>query len=108
VLLALTHGVPLLTAGIREGKNDINAHVDYFKVGSDLRTEAPRPADIARNVERLLTEPHWKQNVARLREEFSRYYPFELIDAYLANIKASGATAAAQKVAADPKVIQAA
>lgn len=101
VLLALTHGVPLLTAGIREGKNDVNAHVDYFKVGIDLRTEAPKSADIARNVERLLTEPQWKHNVARLREEFSRYHPLELIDAYLANIKASGATAAAQKVAAD-------
>lgn len=85
VLLGLTKGVPLLTAGIREGKNDINAHVDYFNVGIDLRTESPKPEDIRRAAERLLSEPHWKQNVARLRDEFKAYRPNELIDAYLAN-----------------------
>jgi UDP:flavonoid glycosyltransferase YjiC (YdhE family) len=85
VLLSLSKGVPLLTAGIREGKNDINAHVDYFKVGLDLRTESPKPSDIRRAAERLLSEPRWKQNVARLRDEFSAYRPNELIDAYLAD-----------------------
>ena len=85
VLLSLSKGVPLLTAGIREGKNDINAHVDYFNVGIDLRTESPKPSDIRRAAERLLSESQWKQNVARLRDEFSAYRPNELIDAYLAN-----------------------
>ena len=85
VLLSLSKGVPLLTAGIREGKNDINAHVDYFNVGIDLRTESPKPGDIRRAAERLLSEPQWKQNVARLRDEFSAYRPNELIDAYLAD-----------------------
>jgi UDP:flavonoid glycosyltransferase YjiC (YdhE family) len=85
VLLSLSKGVPLLTAGIREGKNDINAHVDYFGVGIDLRTESPKPSDIRRVAERLLSEPRWKQNVARLRDELSGYHPNELIDAYLAN-----------------------
>jgi UDP:flavonoid glycosyltransferase YjiC (YdhE family) len=84
VLLSLSKGVPLLTAGIREGKNDINAHVDYFEVGIDLRSESPRPNDIRRATERLLSEPRWKQNAARLRGEFRAYRPLELIDAYLA------------------------
>ncbi|HEY3231663.1 MAG TPA: nucleotide disphospho-sugar-binding domain-containing protein, partial [Roseiflexaceae bacterium] len=84
-LLSLSKGVPLLAAGVREGKNDVNAHVDYFGVGIDLRTERPRPGDIRRAAERLLSEPRWKQNVARLRDELSRYHPHELIDAYLAN-----------------------
>ncbi len=87
VLLSLCHGVPLVVAGVREGKNDVNAHVDYFKVGIDLRTEKPKPADIRRATERLLAEPAWKQNVARLRDEFGRYKPFELIDTYLAGVK---------------------
>jgi len=85
VLLSLSKGVPLLTAGIREGKNDINAHVDYFQVGIDLRTESPEPAAIRRAAEWVLREPQWKQNAARLRDELSRYHPYELIDAYLAN-----------------------
>jgi UDP:flavonoid glycosyltransferase YjiC (YdhE family) len=85
VLLSLSKGVPLLTAGIREGKNDVNAHVDYFGVGIDLRTESPKPEAIRRAAERVLREPCWKQNAARLRDELSCYHPYELIDAYVAN-----------------------
>jgi UDP:flavonoid glycosyltransferase YjiC (YdhE family) len=77
-----------LTAGIREGKNDVNAHVDYFGVGIDLRTENPKAVEIQRSAERILGEPHWKQNVARLRDEFSGYHQNELIEAYLSNGKA--------------------
>ncbi len=88
VLLSLSKGVPLLTAGIREGKNDINAHVEYFGVGIDLRTESPKPRDIRRAAERLVSEPNWKQNVARLRGELSGYHPHALIDAYLADNEA--------------------
>ena len=46
IMLALSNGVPILAAGKREGKNDINARIDYFRVGVDLRTERPsRPSD---------------------------------------------------------------
>lgn len=82
-LLSLSHGVPIVAAGVREGKNDVNAHVDHFKAGIDLRTETPRPADIRRAVERVLSEPQWKQNAARLRDEFSAYSPCELIEDWL-------------------------
>jgi UDP:flavonoid glycosyltransferase YjiC (YdhE family) len=88
ILLSLSKGVPVLTAGIREGKNDVNAHVEYFGVGVNLRTESPKPGAIRRAAERLLSEPHWKQNVARLRDELSAYHPNELIDAYLADDEA--------------------
>jgi UDP:flavonoid glycosyltransferase YjiC (YdhE family) len=90
ILISLSKGVPVLAAGIREGKNDINAHVDYFGVGIDLRTESPRPGDIRRAAERILSEPLWKQNVARLSAELSGYHPNDLIDAYLSNGKVRG------------------
>lgn len=85
VLLSLSKGVPLLTAGVKEGKNDVNAHVDYFGVGIDLRTESPKPADIQRAAARILKEPRWKENVSRLRTELNAYHPNELVDAYLSN-----------------------
>ncbi len=90
ILLSFSKGVPVLAAGIKEGKNDVNAHVDYFRVGIDLRTESPKPSDIRRGAERILREPQWKQNVARLRAELGGYHPNELIDAYLANGAAHG------------------
>jgi UDP:flavonoid glycosyltransferase YjiC (YdhE family) len=89
-LLSLSKGVPVLAAGIREGKNDVNARVDYFGVGIDLRTESPKPDDIRRAAERILSEPRWKQNVARLRDELSGYHPNELIDAYLSDGETRG------------------
>ena len=98
ILLSLSKGVPVLAAGVREGKNDVNARVDYFGVGIDLRTENPKPGDIRRAAERILSEPRWKQNVARLREELSGYHPNELIDAYLSDGEARGSSLAAQNV----------
>jgi UDP:flavonoid glycosyltransferase YjiC (YdhE family) len=82
-LLSLSHGVPIVAAGVREGKNDVNAHVDYFGAGIDLRTEKPKPKDIRRAVERVLNEPQWKQNAARLCDEFETYRPYELIETSL-------------------------
>jgi UDP:flavonoid glycosyltransferase YjiC (YdhE family) len=84
VLFSLSKGVPILGAGVQEGKNDVNAHVAYFNVGIDLRSERPKPADIRAAAQRLLTEPRFRQNVARLRNELNSYHPFEMIDAYLA------------------------
>ena len=85
VLLSLSRGVPLLVAGIREGKNDVNARVDYFGVGMNLHTESPKSDTIRAATIRLLGEPRWKENAVRLRDELQQYRPYELIDAYLAD-----------------------
>lgn len=85
VLLSLSHGVPLLVAGIREGKNDVNARVDYFGVGINLRTESPKPKAIRHAAERLLAEPRWKLNAMNLADELRQYRPNALIDGYLAD-----------------------
>ena len=85
ILLSLSKGVPVLAAGVREGKNDVNAHVAYFDVGINLRTERPKPADIQRAADRILHEPCWQQDAGRLRDELSTFHPNELIAAYLAN-----------------------
>ena len=57
VMQALVNGVPLLLAGKLEGKNDINARLDYRRLGVDLRTERPTPKQIRRGVERVLSGP---------------------------------------------------
>ncbi len=84
VLLSLSKGVPLVGAGVREGKNDVNAHVEHFGVGVNLRTEKPTAAKIARAVGRVLAEPSFKRRARTLRDEISRYRPLEIIDEYLA------------------------
>jgi UDP:flavonoid glycosyltransferase YjiC (YdhE family) len=84
ILLALSHGVPILSAGTREGKNDINARIDYFGFGVDLKTERPRPERIAKGVTRVLGDKRFAENVERIRAELTTYHPLDLIDGYVA------------------------
>lgn len=84
VLLSLSHGVPIIGAGVREGKNDINARVEHFGVGVNLRTETPRPQQILRAVERVAHEPSYRRRARELRSEIATFRPLEIIDEYLA------------------------
>jgi len=84
VLLALSKGVPVLAAGKLEGKNDINARLDFAGVGLDLRTERPSAAQIAAAVDRMLGEPRLADNVRRMRGELERYRPLEIVERALA------------------------
>jgi UDP:flavonoid glycosyltransferase YjiC (YdhE family) len=80
VLQALANGVPLLLAGKLEAKNDINARLDYRGLGIDLRTERPTPTQIQRGVERIFSEPSYRENVKRLSNELAGYDPFGIIE----------------------------
>lgn len=84
VMLALSNGVPVLSAGKREGKSDINARIDYFGVGIDLRTERPAAAKIAKGVARILDDPRYAERAARLRDELRSYEPIDLVASELA------------------------
>jgi UDP:flavonoid glycosyltransferase YjiC (YdhE family) len=84
ILLALSHGVPILSAGTREGKNDINARIDYCRFGVDLKTERPTPEKIAKGVARVLGDKRFARNVERVRGEFETYRPLDLIDGFVA------------------------
>jgi MGT family glycosyltransferase len=84
VLLALSNGVPVLSAGKLEGKNDVNARLAYAGVGLDLGSERPSAATIARGVKRVLGDPRYAANVGRVRAELESYRPFEIIERALA------------------------
>ena len=78
-MLALSAGVPVLAAGTREGKNDVNARIDHFGVGIDLRSERPRARAIARGVRRILGDARYAARAAVLRDELRSYDPLDLI-----------------------------
>jgi UDP:flavonoid glycosyltransferase YjiC (YdhE family) len=83
VLAAMRHGVPVVTAGKREGKNDVNARVGWNRLGVDLRTERPRPARISAAVHRVLDDPTYAANVTKVRAELDSYDPMARIEAAL-------------------------
>jgi UDP:flavonoid glycosyltransferase YjiC (YdhE family) len=83
VLAAMRHGVPVVGAGKREGKNDINARVGYNRLGVDLRSERPKPERIRAAVRRVLDDPTYAANVKALRAELDSYDPLSRIEAAL-------------------------
>lgn len=84
VLSALARGVPVLGAGTREGKNDINARLDYLGLGLDLRTERPSAKQIRRGVARLLDDPALARRLQEVRAELAAHRPLEIVDRCLA------------------------
>jgi UDP:flavonoid glycosyltransferase YjiC (YdhE family) len=91
VLAAMRHGVPVVGAGKREGKNDINARVGYNRLGIDLRNERPRPVAIRGAVRRVLDDPAYAANAEALRAELASYDPMARIEAALLGLH-TGAT----------------
>ncbi len=68
VVLALTHGVPIVGAGFSEGKNDVLAHVEYHRVGVNLRTETPTPAQLAAAIDTCATDTALRARGAAFRD----------------------------------------
>ena len=72
-LIAIDHALPMVAAGINEGKNEICARIGYFKMGINLNTEKPCPEKIKQAVNEVFSNPVYKQNVEKLRDEFRGY-----------------------------------
>jgi MGT family glycosyltransferase len=83
VLMSINNKLPMVVAGVHEGKNEIAARVGYFKLGINLKTEHPKPEQIRKSVEKILSDKSYKENVLKLQEEFSRYSPQELCEHYV-------------------------
>ena len=89
LLLSLSHAVPVVAAGMREGKNDNNAHIDYLGLGINLRTERPTADKLKRAVYTVLGDPAYRHRAERIRDEIDRYDPLAIIDAHLATLDRS-------------------
>jgi MGT family glycosyltransferase len=68
---ALAHGVPLVAAGISEGKTDICARIAWAGVGINLHTEKPEPAQIREAVRKVLTDPSYKEHAQAIEADYA-------------------------------------
>jgi MGT family glycosyltransferase len=80
VLLALSHGVPLLVAGTREGKGDINVRLAYRGLAVDLRSEHPSARAIARGTQRVLSDSDMRVRVAAVKTALAAYDSVGIIE----------------------------
>lgn len=85
-LLSIEHALPMVCAGINEGKNEICTRIGYFKIGIDLKTENPTPEAIKKATEIILNDATYKKNVTNLQQEFSQYDTMKLCEKYIAEV----------------------
>lgn len=86
VMLGIEHHLPLVVAGVHEGKNEICARIGYFRLGVNLKTEKPSPKQLLDAVDEVIANPVYRENVVRLAKEFSDFDPRELCAEYVAEI----------------------
>jgi UDP:flavonoid glycosyltransferase YjiC (YdhE family) len=78
VMLGIENNLPMIVAGVHEGKNEICARVGFFKLGINLKTETPLPQQIRKAVDEVTANDSYKQNVNKLSGEFLEYEPTAL------------------------------
>lgn len=88
VQFSISNKLPMVVAGIHEGKNEICARVGYFKMGINLRTEKPGPEKIKKAVQEIWGNNLYQKNVETLAAEFSQYNPMELCEQYISRLQA--------------------
>lgn len=86
VMLGIENELPMVVAGMHEGKNEINARIGYFKLGVNLKTERPKPGQIRKSVEKLLKDRTYKENITKLAKDFRNYDPNEFCAEYAADV----------------------
>jgi UDP:flavonoid glycosyltransferase YjiC (YdhE family) len=86
VMLGIENELPLVVAGVHEGKNEINARIGYFELGINLKTERPKPAQMKKAVEQVIGNEKYKENVVNLSKEFNNYNPGKLIEKHIAEV----------------------
>jgi UDP:flavonoid glycosyltransferase YjiC (YdhE family) len=68
---ALRYGIPLVVAGRTEDKMEVTARVGCSGAGIDLHAQRPKPAAIARAVDRVLIEPSYRTNSRRIGRDIA-------------------------------------
>ena len=86
VLLSIRHGLPIVAAGVHEGKSEICARIGFFKYGINLNTETPTPAQLRVAVTEVIEKDIYVKNVRKLSKEFALYNPNELSMGYIGEL----------------------
>ncbi|GAA2178703.1 glycosyltransferase [Leucobacter tardus] len=80
VLAAVSHGVPLVVAGVTEDKPEVAARVAWSGAGIDLRDGSPDAVTVRDAVTRVLDDPSYRDAARRLAEECASRDALEQIE----------------------------
>jgi MGT family glycosyltransferase len=86
VMLSIQNSLPMVAAGVHEGKSEITSRINYFNLGINLKTETPSPEQIRTQVKTVMNNAKYRQRISKLRTEFSTYNPNELCEKYISEV----------------------
>jgi MGT family glycosyltransferase len=73
VNMAISHGIPVISAGLTEDKEEVSAHVQWSGVGIDLRSNHATPEAIRHAVDEIFTQPRYRERAQQLSLEFASH-----------------------------------
>lgn len=73
VNMALAHGVPIVSAGLTEDKEEVSANVQGSGVGIDLRTNQASPEMVRGAARKILDSSVYRNRARELAEEFAEH-----------------------------------
>jgi MGT family glycosyltransferase len=85
---ALAHGVPLVVAGQTEDKVEVSARVGWSGAGVNLRTNRPDAARVRSAVDRVLSDPLYRDRARALADEMRAAPGLSGLDAVLSELVA--------------------
>lgn len=88
-LLSVSNQLPMVAAGVHEGKSEICARIGYLNYGINLNTETPTPQAIRNAVEEVMTNGLYKNNIIKLYNEMKSYNSKELCTRYVIELLAN-------------------
>ena len=89
VNMALARGVPIVSAGLTEDKEEVSAHVQWSGAGIDLRSNQPSPKMVRSAARQILDSSAYRHRARELAEEFARHdTEAELLDLLETCVKA--------------------
>jgi UDP:flavonoid glycosyltransferase YjiC (YdhE family) len=71
--MAISHGIPIISAGLTEDKEEVSAHVQWSGAGIDLRTNEATPGAIKHAVDEIFTQPGYRKRAQQLALEFASH-----------------------------------
>src|SRR5882757_702095 len=73
VNMAIFHGIPVISAGLTEDKEEVSAHVQWSGAGIDLRANQATPEAIRHALDEIFTQPRYRERARQLALEFASH-----------------------------------
>jgi UDP:flavonoid glycosyltransferase YjiC (YdhE family) len=73
VNMAISHGIPIISAGLTEDKEEVSAHVQWSGAGIDLCANQATPEAIRHAVDEIFTQPGYRERAKELSFEFASH-----------------------------------